>query len=75
MVKFSDEQFVRTWQTGKSVADVANKLGMTPYAACSYAYRLRKQGIKLDKYTKRLGPRRKIDVPKLKKLALELAMQ
>lgn len=67
----SPEQFVRTWQTSKTIAEVGEKLGMPKPIVYARAHKYRREGVKL----KKMKPERKgmsIDVDKFNKIIEEI---
>lgn len=50
------EEFARVWEAAASVGEVATALGITAAAARARAYRLRRAGVKLKRFSP--GPAR-----------------
>lgn len=59
------EEFVKTWQAADSLAEVAEKLGLTRHSASNRGMRYRNAGVKLKKFERGRNP---IDVDALNKL-------
>ena len=51
----SYDQFVKLWRTEASVGAVAKKLGIKANSASAIANRLRKNGVKLRKFARRVA--------------------
>lgn len=60
------KQFVKLWKSSSSVSDVAKQLGILKNSATAIACRLRKEGVKLKRFPRRVS--QKIDVNLLNKL-------
>ena len=74
LTRVTPEEFVRVWQTGQTVGEVATKLGITKRAACQRAMYYRKKGVPLKKYPKgRHHSTHEIDYPALTTLAKSLS--
>lgn len=59
------EEFVRLWQSCKSVTEVTEKAGRTYTAVVSRANTLRKKGVNLKKMPHTGRPKQKVEVDKL----------
>ncbi len=70
----TDEAFVKEWQRGENVKDIAAKLGMTYMNVTSRASRLRKAGVNLKKRFPVFGPRKIVNVRALNRIAKEAAL-
>lgn len=68
--RISAEEFVRTWQTSKSIKEVCEKLQTIESYAYTKAADFRKKGINLKRFE---NARQVIDVERLAKLADDLA--
>lgn len=66
----TDEDFVRTWQTSETLADVASRTKLTQLACSARASRLRGNGVPLRKFT--VAGRPRTDYSELIKLAVSL---
>ena len=51
-IRVAADEFVKTWQSSKTVGDVSKKLGITNPVLCARAVRYRKSGIPLKKFTR-----------------------
>lgn len=69
MSRITAERFIRTWQTGESLSDVAHKLGIAESYAVTRASGLRKKGIPLKKFTVNVNH---LDIEALAQMAREL---
>tara|TARA_R110000744_G_scaffold17450_4_gene47253 strand:+ start:41 stop:283 length:243 start_codon:yes stop_codon:yes gene_type:complete len=68
------EEFVRVWQTGKNVGEVAEKLNLSRRACYQRAVAYRKKGVALKKYPRgRHGASQDIDYTSLASLANSLS--
>tara|TARA_R110002020_G_scaffold15808_3_gene56435 strand:+ start:3340 stop:3585 length:246 start_codon:yes stop_codon:yes gene_type:complete len=68
------EEFVRVWQTCRTVGEVADKLNLTKRACYQRAVAYRKKGVPLKKYPKgRYSAHHDIDYPALASLAKSLS--
>jgi adenylosuccinate lyase len=67
----SPEVFIETWETSKNVAQVAERLGITPAAVHQKATAFRNIGVKLKKMPRRM--KKEYDVEALNKLIFDLA--
>lgn len=61
------DQFVKLWKTAKSVGDVAKAIGIKRNSCSAIANRLRKQGVKLRKFPRRVS--QTVDVQKLNRIS------
>jgi hypothetical protein len=59
------EEFVKAWQSGKSLEEVGEKLGIKPSTAASRACEYRKRGVQLKRFQDRSGS---LDVAALNRL-------
>lgn len=61
------EEFVKLWRTKNSIGEIASALGIKHNSVSAIANRLRKKGIKLRHFPRRMA--QTIDVQKLNKIA------
>jgi DNA-binding MarR family transcriptional regulator len=61
------ERFVKLWSTAATVGEVAKKLGIKTSSASATANRLRKKGVKLRRFPRRVA--QPVDTTKLNRIA------
>jgi len=69
------EQFIATWQTSTTVAEVCEKTGYKDTTARRYAWQLRKRGVDLRRQGDENPQRTKDDWERLRRLAESLTSQ